>query len=185
MNKGGFKLRKWNSNSKTLRDRIAAVENFSLPNNEIDATQQASVSTDTNRYVKFLGINWNADTDSFRPLRTICICSGPFSNQTFCFETFSLRSPGPCHNLFVLKELTGTISWKEQISPVGIPSLPNSEALNDIKILRYYFYHTDKLPFRSYQNHGFGDASDKAFAAVVYLTTEHSNGEIETNLRAS
>ena len=36
-----------------------------MPNNEIDGTQQASVTTDTNCYVKFLGINWNVDTDEF------------------------------------------------------------------------------------------------------------------------
>ena len=40
-------------------------------------------------------------------------------------------------------------------------------------------------PTRSYQIHGFCDASDKAFAAVVYLRTEQKNGEVETNLIAS
>ena len=33
--------------------------------------------------------------------------------------------------------------------------------------------------------HGFSDASNKAFAAVVYLWMEHANGDIEINLVAS
>ena len=58
------------------------------------------------------------------------------------------------------------------------------QALNEIKVPRCYFRHTNDPP-RSYQIHGFCDASDKAFAAVVYLRTEHKNGEVETNLIAS
>lgn len=37
----------------------------------------------------------------------------------------------------------------------------------------------------SYQVHGFCNASDNAFAAVVYLRTEHCTGEVEVNLMAS
>ena len=38
---------------------------------------------------------------------------------------------------------------------------------------------------RTYQLHGFCDASNLAIAAVVYLRTEHSNGRIDVNLVAS
>ena len=47
-----------------------------------------------------------------------------------------------------------------------------------------YFKRTDEQP-KSYQIHGFCDASDNAFAGAVYLRTEHCTGEVEVNLMAS
>ena len=38
---------------------------------------------------------------------------------------------------------------------------------------------------RTHQLHGFCDASDKALAAVVYLRTEHENGEVDVSLVSS
>ena len=56
--------------------------------------------------------------------------------------------------------------------------------LIDVRVPRCYFKRTDEQP-KSYQIHGFCDASDNAFAAVVYLRTEHRSGEVEVNLMAS
>ena len=56
--------------------------------------------------------------------------------------------------------------------------------LNDVRVPRCYFKLTDEQP-KSYQIHGFCDASDNAFAGAVYLRTEHCTGEVEVNLMAS
>ena len=93
MNKGGFQLRKWNSNSKPVRESIKVQENCSV--NETNKIKQADfcdndgimqvnddtsngkdtvtnslqpprVESDGDCYVKFLGINWNVNTDEFR-----------------------------------------------------------------------------------------------------------------------
>ena len=86
MNKGGFQLRKWNSNSKSIRESIKVQENCSANEmNEIrqvdfchndgimqvnaDVTissQPSGVESDEDCYVKFLGINWNVNTDEVR-----------------------------------------------------------------------------------------------------------------------
>ena len=93
MNKGGFQLRKWNSNSKPVRESIKVQENCSV--NETNKIKQADfcdndgimqvnddtsngkdtvtnswqpprVESDGDSHVKFLGINWNVNTDEFR-----------------------------------------------------------------------------------------------------------------------
>lgn len=94
MSKGGFQLQKWNSNSKVVRESIKVQENPSAnemnqSKQEVDfcdnngimqvkadtsngrdtvtgSTQPPSVKSDEDCYVKFLGINWNVNTDEFR-----------------------------------------------------------------------------------------------------------------------
>ena len=82
MNEGGFRLRKWNSNSASLIEEIAKLE---VPNNQSPASQQtcdfpditreddesyaksstslsSSTSSDGNT-VKVLGVNWDTTND--------------------------------------------------------------------------------------------------------------------------
>ena len=199
MNKGGFKLRKWNSNSKTLRDRIAAVEASRLPNNEIEVKQQASVTSDKNRYVKFLGINWDVDTNEFHFDLSELIAFAqalPSTKRSVLklsakiFDPMGLVTPFTINMKMLFQSLCTTgVDWDDKLEGTELASwnsfIAELQALKDVKIPRCYFHHNDKLPARSYQIHGFCDASDKAFVAVVYLRTEHSNGEVETNLIAS
>ena len=199
MNKGGFKLRKWNSNSKTLRDRIAAVEASRLPNNDIEVKQQASVTSDKNRYVKFLGINWDVDTDEFHFDLSELIAFAqalPSTKRSVLklsakiFDPMGLVTPFTINMKMLFQSLCTTgVDWDDKLEGTELASwnsfIAELQALKDVKIPHCYFHHNDKLPARSYQIHGFCDASDKAFAAVVYLRTEHSNGEVETNLIAS
>ena len=83
---------------------------------------------------------------------------------------------------------TTGVDWDDNLDGTALaswnPFIVDLQGLNEIKVPRCYFRHTNDPP-RSYQIHGFCDASDKAFAAVVYLRTEHKKGEVETNLIAS
>ena len=56
--------------------------------------------------------------------------------------------------------------------------------MKNIQVPRCYFSFRKVDPV-GHKLHGFSDESRKAYAAVVYLRTEHANGDIEMNLVAS
>ena len=55
--------------------------------------------------------------------------------------------------------------------------------LDEIKIPRCYYSRLDKI--QHHEIHSFSDASDKAYAAVVYLRTKRANGNVEVRLIAA
>ena len=67
---------------------------------------------------------------------------------------------------------TKGVDWEDQLEGKALTrwrSLVNDlRCLIDVRVPRCYFKRTDEQP-KSYQIHGFCDASDNAFAAVVYL----------------
>ena len=83
---------------------------------------------------------------------------------------------------------TKGVDWEDKLEGRALTrwhSLVNDLwGLKDIKVPSRYFKRTDERP-KSYQIHRFCDASDNAFAAVVYLWTEHRTGKVEVNLMAS
>ena len=65
--------------------------------------------------------------------------------------------------------------WKSFINDLS--------ALRNIRVPRCYAnYSQTESAVRSYQIHGFSDASERAYAAVVHLRTEFSNGETHINI---
>ena len=223
MNKGGFPLRKWNSNSISVRESIKVQENCSANKvNEIRqvdfcdddgimqvnadtsnrkdvvtiSSQPSGVESDEDCYVKFLGINWNVNTDEFRYDLTELVSyvnSLPdmISVETSCknLRSMGLLTPYTMNIKILFQSLcTKEIDWEDKLEGKVLTrwrSLVNDlRGLKDVRVTRCYFKCTDELP-KSYQIHGFCDTSDKAFAAVVYLQTEHRNGEVEINLMAS
>ena len=199
MNKGGFKLRKWNSNSKNLRDSIAAEEASRLPNDEIEFKQQVNGTADETRYIKFLGINWNVDTDELHyDLSDLSVFAQalPSTKRSVLklsakiFDPLGLVTSFAINMKMLFQSLcTKGVDWDDNLEGTALASwnsfIAELQALTAIKVPRCYFHLSDELSVCSYQIPGFSDASDKAFAAVVYLRTEHSNGKVETNLIAS
>ncbi len=83
---------------------------------------------------------------------------------------------------------TSSINWDDDLSGKALSSwnslVHDLKALSDIRVPRCYFSRRDDSS-PTHQIHGFCNASDLAFAAVVYLRTEYNNGEVEVNLVAS
>ena len=78
--------------------------------------------------------------------------------------------------------------WDDELTPDLLSwwnrLIADMNALKNIRVPRCYFSWREGDPV-GHQLHGFSDASCKAYAAVVYLRTEHANGDIEVNLVAS
>jgi len=60
--------------------------------------------------------------------------------------------------------------------------LSTLKQLSCIHIPRCYFSNNDVV---YYELHGFSDASEKAYAGVVYMRAEYSNGFVDTRFVAS
>jgi hypothetical protein len=78
-------------------------------------------------------------------------------------------------------------SWDEKVDEKMCATINNLRSelafLNKVPIPRCYFLPNLKLAV--VQIHGFSDASERAFAAVIYLRTLYENGTIDVNLIAS
>eukprot|EP00795_Rhopilema_esculentum_P016499 gene16499-7917_t len=61
----------------------------------------------------------------------------------------------------------------------------DNETLQQLSKVRIPRCLINGLSVRSYQIHGFSDASEQAYACVVYLRTEYENGEVDCRIIAS
>ena len=148
--------------------------------------------------VKVLGIGWNEISDE------ICYDlselveyakSLPSTKRSVLklsakiFDPIGLFTPFTVTMKMLFQTLcTTSMNWDDELDGRALASwnsiLGDLQALSDIRVPRCYFRCIDE-PFRTHEIHGFCDASDLAYAAVVYLRTEHSIGEVDTNLIAS
>ena len=79
------------------------------------------------------------------------------------------------------------VDWDTELSGKSLNSwnslLRDLLAIKSIRTPRCYF--TRSSPISTHQIHGFSDASEKAYSAVVYLRTEYQDGTVEVNLISS
>ena len=214
MSGGGFTLRKWNTNSKALRDNIESRKTSTAGRNEARESESRvskvnrnlSVgSTTTNQiptsdehcWVKILGTNWNVHKDELQcdaaDLLTYAK-SLPTTKRSVLklsakiFDPLGLLSPFTINMkvLFQILCCKGT-DWDDPLS--GDILKQWMEILNDLgslieaKVPRCYFEFIDET--LRHEIHGFSDASDKAYAAVVYLRTKYPNGNVDVRLVAA
>ena len=205
---GGFNLRKWKSNSKSLTDRIEKCE--ASTQNEIQANE-AIVIEDDRSYVetvvgpqsvndsktKLLGVGWDTKDDELffefseitsyarqlpKTKRSVLKTAAKFFDPLgfLCPVTVRLKM------LFQMlcKEKTG---WDEELQgntfKLFMKLLSEMGKLSGIAMPRCYFIPTIKAV--DIQLHGLSDASERAFAGVVYVWTVYENGVISVRLVAA
>lgn len=187
---GGFKLRKWKTNNKCLRDQISREENESkfqnTPNEEPESYAKSTLGSRVNpKYEKVLGLSWDCERDkiqfSFQQLVSAADKVKPTKRNVLSllaglFDPLGIISPViVCMKLLFQDLCNAKIDWDEELQDEAkrkwegwVEELREAEAITIDRCL--YVDPTENV--HEYQIHGFGDASIKAYCAIVYLVCQ-------------
>lgn len=176
---GGFNVRRWAGNAAVLLDDIPS-ENHGLATDKF-------LKEDEN--VKVLGIAWNPATDSFR-FHAQTEQLSAFTKRSFLSMISRIFDPLGWASPFTIgAKITLQIFWIRQIG--WDEPLPHDLAercltyhaqlprLGEIAIPRWTGQSNEP---QNYEIHGFADASNAAYAAVVYLRVESLTQSIQVSL---
>lgn len=169
LSKGGFPLRKWISNSCELLRQIPEEEREGAPV-EYDTGIENNVST--------LGLLWYHESDNFAFKVNHCEPVQKLTKRKILSEIAKIYDPlGFLAPITILSKIMMQEIWKErtewdELVSDGIKGKwrkmeEQLEIIGKIRIGRWSNYEKgDRVEL-----HGFSDASERAYAAVVYLKT--------------
>ena len=179
---GGFLLRKWNSSESQV------IQHLSPDLRDVKSTQSMP---STEGYTKTLGIQWNVNKDHFKlsvaqppPTETLTK-RGLVSDIAKTFDVLGWFSPSTIKVKVLMQQLwEHKVDWDDPVpAPIrGVWSQWRSELhmLSQRSIPRCYF-NKQSQPC-SMEIHGFSDASEAAYAAVVYLRITDETEIAQTSL---
>ncbi|XP_075163135.1 uncharacterized protein LOC142235763 [Haematobia irritans] len=162
----GFSMRKWTSNSKQVLSGLPPCQLLS----------EDFLEFDDRSVTKTLGIRWNASSDSFFFSTVDFPINSTYTKREVLSRISRLFDPAgwlaPCIILakIIMQRIwaEGT-KWDEKISSESLVSWKSFESsyplINSIRIPRWVRY----TPECKVQFHGFCDASEKAYAAALYI----------------
>ena len=175
LSQAGFNLRKFRSSSANVLSQIPPELVEPLPNKEL-------VDCHSDSYPKTLGIIWNSDkdtmaTDVVQKSKFVPTKRGILSNVSKTFDVLGWIIPVIFPMKLLLQQLWKTKKgWDEAIDPeleqihqIWREELP---LLASISLPRCYF-----LPQKTVEVtlQGFSDASNKGYAAVVYIRATYDD----------
>lgn len=195
MAEGGFKLRKWLTNDKALRDRIEQNENPGNAKGKNDDEETfANIALGTGSEIKkgchkVLGLPWDLENDSiaFSFEKLVERARGMRSTKrnllsllAGLFDPLGVISP----MIVPMKMLFQTLccekrDWDDELE--GESKGKIEEWVGDLSKMKGIsigrcVYENPKQRVLECQLHGFGDASSKAYCAVVYLVCSTNEG---------
>ncbi|XP_065355015.1 uncharacterized protein LOC135949392 [Calliphora vicina] len=154
-----------------------------------DLLDEDFLKLDASSTIKTLGIRWNAITDSFYYVVDTIEVTPSTTKRRILSVIARLFNPlgwlGPIVIIakILMQELWEEKSdWDEGVSPLILTQwnsfLKNLPFVTNIKIPRWIGF----SPQYRIEIHGFCDASEKAYCGSVYIRTESSEGQIDSNL---
>ncbi|XP_022778398.1 uncharacterized protein LOC111319952, partial [Stylophora pistillata] len=207
MVEGGFNLRKWNSNSRTLLKAIESVENSSEAKSNQDITTEddesyaklpttpSSSEVKNGTIVKVLGLNWDTESDEyFFDLRELYKygSSLPATKRSVLkltakiFDPIRFLMPFTVGMKILFQELClDKIDWDSDLKgtlPITWNTLLEElKCLSNVRIPRCYFQSRSvEIELR-----GFSDASHCAYAAVIFMRSLYQDERVDVRLVAS
>lgn len=177
---GGFQLSKWTSNSRSLLDRF--------PDEHCDMPKDFEYNPDP-ATIKVLGIQWIPQTDNFTyhivpPVMDVITKRSILSSTASLYDPNGWVAPVIFRAKLLLQELwTLNLTWDEPTPPDLKLKWQNIVAdLPQLSALRLPRHICSSKPTASYTLHGFADASEAGYAAVVYLHESCSDVHVNVHL---
>ena len=184
LKEGGFNLRKWHTNSVILQEKIlqgtSDVRGSGLP------SKVRVLGLEWNKYTDYLNCNWEDIYNYLQNLpptkRSVLRFAAKIFDPLGILSSFTVCQKMMFQSLCVNKK-----GWDEQLEGDSLKQWNNLRheitALKHVQIPRCY-YSPGKKPFIC-QLHGFCDASEKAYATVIYLRTVYTDSSVELCLVGS
>ena len=176
LQQASFTLRKWRSSSSKVLSQIPEDMQEKLPVQDLVDLHSAS-------YPKALGVTWNSRDDSMSISTNIAkeyVASkrGIISDVARTFDVLGWVSPVVLPMKILYKEVWKTgVDWdaeiKEEQEARHRKWREELHFLSEIKIPRHYF--SGQVPVKV-ELHGYSDASEEAFGAVIYIRAIYNYG---------
>ncbi|XP_075150976.1 uncharacterized protein LOC142225089 [Haematobia irritans] len=162
----GFSMKKWTSNSKRILS--------DLPKDQL--LNEDFLEFDDRSTAKTLGVRWNASSDLFYFSVSPISDDGLYTKRRVLSHIAKLFDPAGwlAPTIVIAKIIMQSIwaegtKWDENISPQSLCNwrkfLEAYSSINSIAVPRWLDY----SPGCEVQFHGFSDASEKAYAAALYV----------------
>ena len=193
MARGGFNLRKWKSNSRRVLKMIEEAESHQSHSLDCSVETPMNSQMENESSLKLLGVDWDNCRDeltfNFAELSESA-SRLPRTKRSLLKFTASLFDPLGFLSPFVItlkmlfqKLCTDKVNWDEPL-PLEIQGkwdsiLHGLTLFSSIRIPRCLIVRT--MPKSTYL-HGFCDASERAYATVLYLSSVYENEVVDVKL---
>ena len=181
--RGGFLLCKWNSNDSTV---LRSIE----PDLR-EAKETYTITDSGSELTRTLGLVWDLKHDCFKILTSACTITSAVTKRMLesdiarIFDVLGWLSPVTIKMKILLQRLWETkLNWDEpvpsHISNVWIRWKSELPILSELLLPRCYFPKESQTTYS--ELHGFSDASEDAYAAVVYLRSKDDHNQTHVSL---
>lgn len=183
MKLGGFQFQKWSSNSNALLDIIGQDR----------MTDKDSITIKLDETLKILGITWNRCEDMFEYVVKLPTLSTPITKRKVLSDIAMLFDPlgwvAPTittAKAFIQKLWLAGIEWDQELPEIMLKEwITYRQELYTLSEFRIPRWIGSSVNNQRLELQGFCDASNIAYAAVVYARVIDDQGQVTINLLRS